>query len=344
MSERGVVEQRADRRQAHVARRDAVVTVVLEVLQERADQLGVEIVDVQLAGRSARVLLGEGEQQTERVAVGVDGVRAGLALALEAFGEERLQWGFSPLVSDIDLALVIADPVRSDDDETILAVASAEKAKGSALSERLSVSWSTPSTLRGEREGGRFPALDRLDLLQNGRLLAGTDVRSGLARPSANELLISGAEYALTYLAGMRGSGSPTRADLGSLRPAGTDAVDEIRFPEVLISRGVRRLTKLVLFPVRFLFTAETGQVGTNEAAVTWYLADAEAPSRRLAAAALHWRSTPPTDDEASAGLLREQMVTLYLHYVDDHITRLSALGQVELATAFQEWRSRLVG
>lgn len=280
-----------------------------------------------------------------------------LAEASEAYGAalgERLvaayalgslaHGGFSPLVSDIDLGLMIADPVRSDDAETIRAVADAEKAKGSALSERLSVFWGTPSTLRGEREGGRFPPLDRLDLLENGRLLAGTDVRRGLPRPGAGELLVSGAEFALDYLAGVRAAGSPASADLGSLRPAGTDAVDEIRFPEVLLSRGVRRLTKLVLFPVRFLFTAETGRVGTNEAAVTWYLADAEAPSTRLAAAALDWRTTPPTDDEAPAELLREQMVTLYLHYIDDHITRLGSLGRVELVSAFQEWRSRLVG
>jgi hypothetical protein len=99
-----------------------------------------------------------------------------------------------------------------------------------------------------------------------------------------------------------------------------------------------------VLFPVRFLFTAETGRVGTNEAAVTWYVTDTDAPSTRLAAAALDWRITPPTDDEASAALLREQIVPLYLHYIDDHITRLGSRGQVELVTAFQEWRGRLVG
>jgi predicted nucleotidyltransferase len=284
---------------------------------------------------SAETVLAEASE-AYRAALG-DRLVATYALGSLAHG------GFSPLVSDIDVGLIIADPVRSDDAETIRAVADAEKAKGSALAERLSVFWGTPSTLRGEREGGRFPPLDRLDLLENGRLLAGADVRSGLSRPSASELLISGAEFALDYLAGVRGPGSPASADLGSLRPAGTEAVDEIRFPEVLLSRGVRRLTKLVLFPVRLLFTAETGRVGTNEAAVTWYLADTEAPSTRLAAAALDWRTTPPTDDEAAA-LLREQMVPLYLHYIDDHITRLGSRGQVELVTAFEEWRGRLVG
>jgi hypothetical protein len=252
--------------------------------------------------------------------------------------------GFSPLVSDIDLAVIIADPVRGDDAETIRAVAEAENAKGSALSARLSVFWGTPSTLRGEQEGGRFPPLDRLDLLENGRLLAGTDARSGLSLPSAAELLISGAEFALEYLAGSGVSGSPAPPGLESLRPAGTDAVEEIRSPEVLISNGVRRLTKLVLFPARFLFTAETGRVGTNEAAASWYVAAAEAPGRRLVAAALGWRTTPPADHEATAALLREEMVPLYLHYIDDDITRLRSLGQIELATAFEEWRGRLVG
>jgi predicted nucleotidyltransferase len=252
--------------------------------------------------------------------------------------------GFSPLVSDIDLGLIVSDPIRSGDAETIQAVADAEKAKGPALCERLSVFWGTLSTLRGELEGGRFPALDRLDLIENGRLLAGTDARVGLSRPSASELLITGAEFALDYLAGVGGAGGQPTEGLGSMRPAGEDAVEEIRCPEVLLARGVRRLTKLVLFPVRFLFTAVTGQVGTNDAAVAHYLENGDAPASRLVAAALAWRAAPPTDEQAAAELLREQMVLLYLEYIDDHVTRLDSLGQRELARAFEDWRDRVVG
>ncbi len=32
----------------------------------------------------------------------------------------------------------------------------------------------------------------------------------------------------------------------------------------------------------------------------------------------------------------------LYLHFIDDHVSRLDALGEVELAQAFEEWRRRL--
>jgi hypothetical protein len=79
---RGVAKQRADRRQPRVASRGAVVALMREVVEERANQLGVQVGDVQLAGRRAGLPLGEGEQQTERVAVCGDRVRAGVALAL----------------------------------------------------------------------------------------------------------------------------------------------------------------------------------------------------------------------------------------------------------------------
>jgi len=251
--------------------------------------------------------------------------------------------GFSPLVSDVDLGLIVRDPARSDDGERIQAVADAVRAEGSELCERLSVFWACESTLRGEQGGGRLPALDRLDLIENGRLLAGTDARDDLPRPSTEELLVAGAEFALDFLAGVQDPSGPATQGLGSMRLAEADAVEELRSPDLLLARGVRRVTKLVLFPVRFLFTAANGRVGTNDAAVAHYLADTEAPSRTLVAAALAWRTVPPADEKAAAELLRDEMVPLYVRYIDDHITRLDSLGHAELARAFDAWRGRLV-
>jgi len=252
-----------------------------------------------------------------RVALG-DRLLGAYALGSLAHG------GFSELVSDIDLGLIVSDPPLPADDSIIQVVADTEKSKGSALHQRLSVFWGTPATLQGEREGGRFPALDRLDLIENGRLLAGVDdARSGLPRPGVRELIVTGAEFALDYL--------------------GKGAIDEIRSPDLLIARGVRRLTKRVLFPVRFLYTAATGRIGTNDAAAAHHLSDGNAPSRTLVAAALAWRTDQPTDEAATAAILREQLVPLYLHYIADHITRLDSLGEIELAKAFREWHHRLV-
>jgi hypothetical protein len=236
-----------------------------------------------------------------RVALG-DRLLAAYALGSLAHG------GFSELVSDIDLGVIVSDPLRPGDDETIEAIAETEKRKRSALHERLSVFWGTPTTLRGEQKRGRFPALDRLDLIENGRLLSGDDsARSRLPRPSARALLIAGAEFALDYLAGVPRTGRRSSEELGSMRLAGEDASEEILFPEMLLGRGVRRTTKLVLFPVRFLYTAATGRVGTNDSAVRRYLEDENAPATTLVTVALRWRtahrpiSRPPPNSCATS-------------------------------------------
>jgi hypothetical protein len=250
--------------------------------------------------------------------------------------------GFSPLVSDVDLGLVLTDPIEVSDPPTIAAVAEAVKAGGTVLHERLSVFWGTPETLAGRASGGRFPPLDRLDLLENGLLLEGSECRQGLTGPDPDELLVAGAEFALDFLGPGHEAGQPASPGLGSLTPDGHEVIEEIRRPELLVKRGTRHLTKVVLFPVRFLFTAATGRVGTNHAAVDYYLANPEALSPALAAAALHWRTVPPDDHPAAVALLERELRPLYFEYIDDHTTRLDDLGSAELAAAFTAWRRRL--
>ena len=250
--------------------------------------------------------------------------------------------GFSPLVSDVDLGLVLRDPIELSDLPTIGAVADAVKAGGTALHERLSVFWGTPETLAGRAPGGRFPPLDRLDLLENGLLLEGTECRQGLPRPDPAQLLIEGAEFALDFLGPGHETGRPATPGLGSLTPAGHEVIAEIRQPDLLVKQGPRHLTKIVLFPVRFLFTAATGRVGTNHAAVDYYLANPEAVAPALVAAGLHWRTVPPDDESAAVALLERELRPLYLEYIDDHTTRLDDLGSAELARAFTAWRRRL--
>jgi hypothetical protein len=260
---------------------------------------------------------------------------AGYALGSLAHG------GFSSLVSDVDLGLVLQDPLRATDRMTIGRVARSLRTGESALDERLSVFWGTPATLGGQSRGGRFPPLDRLDLLDHGRLLTGEDARSSVTRPGQTELLVAGAQFALRHLGGARTLPDRFR-DRARRGPKDGDVLDQIRTPSRLVSKGPRRLTKIVLFPVRFLFTAETGQVGTNSLAAERYLANPRAPATKLVTAALAWRLEPPADDEATE-LVGRELVPLYVQYIDDHITRLRAVNQHRLADSFDRWRTRLL-
>ncbi len=110
------------------------------------------------------------ESHLSVLAQGVEQGHAVLADAVTAYTQalgERLvaayalgslaHGGFSPLVSDVDLALILADPLRPTDSVRVAAVTWGLKAKGSALHDRLSVFWGTPSSLAGRVPGGRFP-------------------------------------------------------------------------------------------------------------------------------------------------------------------------------------------
>jgi hypothetical protein len=261
---------------------------------------------------------------------------AGYALGSLAHG------GFSPLVSDVDLGLILDDPLRAKDRLTILTVARSVKAGGSALDQRLSVFWGTPATLQGQRPGGRFPPLDRLDLLDYGRLLTGRDVRAAVASPDDVELLVAGAEFALGYLGG-KSMGLPGLfRDWARRQRRDGNALDEIRTPSRLVARGPRRVTKIVLFPVRFLFTAETGRVGTNTLAAEHYLAGGYAPAAALVTAALAWRRQWAADNAATE-LLGRELIPLYAQYLEDHIARLQAIDRGRLADSFRRWQGRLV-
>jgi len=264
-------------------------------------------------------------------ASGEDVLRDVVRVASDSLGERLIaayamgslaHGGFSPLVSDVDIGLILADPIQESDADSVVGVAENVRSIGSPLHGRVSVFWCTAESFAGRATGGRFPPLDRLCLLEHGRLLKGKDVRSGLTPPNQTELLIAGARFALEVLA--------------------DDVVACARQSDRLVEGGIRWTTKIVLFPARFLFTAETSREGTNEAAVQYYSELSAAPSAALVGAAFDWRTKPPSAEHALA-MLTADFVPLYVYYLTDHIRRLESIGESELAGAFIDWRARLL-
>ncbi|WP_370945499.1 hypothetical protein AB5J62_41345 [Amycolatopsis sp. cg5] len=215
--------------------------------------------------------------------------------------------GFAPAVSDVDLGLVLSEP-----DSSVERVRDELKASGIPLAERLSVFWSSLESLRVGRPDGRFPAHDRLDLADYGALLSGSDVRGSLPRPGRDELVEEGAEFALRLL------GSPAGI---------ADCLAQQGLPPV-------RLTKLVLMPVRLLYTAATGELGLTDPAVEYYLSLRDAPAHDLvrAANALRHGGSPDT-------MPHGELLKLLRHYLKFQI---KAIENPTLVAALKQWEQNL--
>ncbi len=152
----------------------------------------------------------------------------------------------------------------------------------------------------------------------------GQDIRARLFVPTVRELVIAGAEFSLQVL-------------------SIPEVTAELRDPATLVNAGVIRLTKIVLFPVRLLFTAQTGQIGRNEAAVEYFTAVETGPAADLARNGFTWREEPPDPgDPVVVDSLEKELLPLYRLYLDDYAVRLQQYGELDLVHAFQEWRQRL--
>lgn len=230
--------------------------------------------------------------------------------------------GFNALVSDVDLALVFDGPLRADDEANVAKLKQSIVDSGMPLAERLSTFWGSKQAIGRPDSAGRFPPLDVLDLVLHGRLLAGRESRDGIPTPTHDELVIGGVRFALEVLR--------TQADIRALRE-----------PTLLYANGARRVTKRVLFPIRFLFTARTGRIGRVELAVEHYL-ELGQPACELVREAMGWRYELPEQDEQPLRLLSAHLVPLYAELLEDHIVRMEELHQPPLASALRKWGEEL--
>jgi predicted nucleotidyltransferase len=187
-------------------------------------------------------------------------------LAVEAFADRLLavyligslsHGGFAVNTSDIDVAFIIDGEVAQSDWDTFDTIDKKVKDSGLELAERISIFWSTPSVLSTHVTSGAFPApsyedglfppFDVLDLLQNGKLIYGRDVREMFLAPTQDDLYIAGVEFLLSYVR------EQTTAYLKNM--------------ESYIRSSPQKISKTILFPIRLLYTLETGKVGNNNEA-----------------------------------------------------------------------------
>lgn len=232
--------------------------------------------------------------------------------------------GFRPLVSDVDVLVVLDDPIGPSDVDAIEALVVDVKASGRPLADRLSLFWTSPGSLAGDASlPARLPPLDVVDLLDHGVLRRGDEARADIRRPSTLDLVRGAAEFTVEVLA----------------RP---DRLAQILDPDVAVAGGARVASKVALFPVRFLYTVRTGLMGENDAAVAHYVDVTPAgPTADLAAAGLAWRSAW---DPALVDVARTQLRAapeLYAEFVAAYVPELDAAGLSDLASELEVWAQR---
>jgi predicted nucleotidyltransferase len=225
--------------------------------------------------------------------------------------------GFAPLVSDVDVAIILGSTTRNTP-ERIATVQSLVVDKASSpLSERLSLFWADWDAVRtGRGENFRLGPVDRLDLLDSGHLLLGTDLREPGVRPTQEELLLMSADLILTKFT--------------------VEYLEALRDTQALVAGGVRAVTKAILFPVRFIYTLRTGRIGLNDRSALWYGSEG-LPGSALALKALEWRSDGLGDLDLVVRMLDVDLGTLHAACMDEYAGELARLGKAHRAVAMAE-------
>ena len=236
--------------------------------------------------------------------------------------------GFAPEASDVDLALIL-DRVDPDLDTAMAEIrAGVRERLGTALASRLSLFWSSWAELALPHPQGRFPLVDRIDLVETGRCLQGEDRRVEVVLPVGEDrrhaLVVEAAAFMLDKLA------VPAKDRL-------------LADPAALVAMGTREVTKAVLFPVRFLYTLRTGLADGNEPAVRWYVSQPDVAAASLAAAALLWRDRG-LEPATALELLQRELLPLYLELTSRYAQALASLDCGLLVKGLQDWNDRLRG
>lgn len=263
-------------------------------------------------------------QRVERAAARLPSNRIVALYAIGSLGHG----GFSPLASDVDLALVLDEPSGE--------IAAELRGHLRDVTNPVSVFWDSLAALRRETYSGRFPACDRWDLRENGRLIHGREIRDLVPRPDVRDLVRCAIDLSLQMLS--------RSADV----PGGTiDATALLLDPPRLAERGPRDASKIVLLPIRFLFTLRTARIARLDEAVALLLRDAALPRRQLVEAALGWRTEGIADRERMVELCRAALVPIYLELVDAHCAWLlpgADDADRERIQQLKRWRERLSG
>jgi predicted nucleotidyltransferase len=148
--------------------------------------------------------------------------------------------GFSPRYSDIDIAVIVEGSLSPED---LLRMGERATALSTELAPKLSLFWTDR-----QFSTGRFPPLDRVDLIDHGVALIERE-RVRPARPTTHEIR--------AYLGAEPLQNWSRQAAMLSALTGLTDA-------------NHKAYLRALLYPARFAYSWMTGAMGSNDVAVDW--------------------------------------------------------------------------
>lgn len=232
--------------------------------------------------------------------------------------------GYDPLVSDIDVAVVLASSCGLSGKEASSKIAEQLKAVGGDRSDRYSVFAGTVEEINGgDPSRTRFTVFDKADLVSFGNCVFGdAKVLQLIHMPSQKSLIEDAANFAINYI--FKKHFPRLFAD-----------------PASYLKSEYLMLTKLLLFPARLLFTAKVRRPASNEEAVNDYLSAYDDETSKLVAWSYRLRKSkdPLADQEA---LNQRALLNLYLRYISFYIDELNRLELFDFGNQFQDYRSQL--
>jgi len=237
--------------------------------------------------------------------------------------------GFAPAASDVDLVLIFDRADASAEASVRRIQDEIQTELKTPLARRLSVFWSSWNDLARRSGVGRFPLADQEDLIRHGLLVWGEDKRASMVLPEPAQmkaaLVIESARFIIEKLA------VPQK-----------DAL--LREPARLIAHGVRDTTKAVLFPVRFLYTADVGRTAGNPESVAHFCRRHAGAASDLVSAAFEWRQSGALGSESSSlRQLSRGLLPVYRELTSTYQQALESYYQPSLAQEMIHWWKRIM-
>ena len=235
---------------------------------------------------------------------------------------------FSESASDIDIGLLLKHPLLANDQTTIDALIAQSVSQYPEVENAVSVFWGSAESINGTSGKLEYSPYDRIDLIDYGVLIEGSDHRDRLLRPSMKELEVEGVRTALSNF-------------------TDEERTREFGSPELMLARSDIYIAKTILFAARYIYIAREAGTAGHEITSQYYTENYAGDDARLVSLAYNLRLGSDAGLKArSSGrmieLLNSGLRPLYSNFLDIYIPRMEIHGQPQLASLLQNWRGRM--